>query len=168
MADIIIWVILPLLAFGIMMFFFAWAGSVIARRRIARLLQPDEIILRKAESVGGRLPRRLSVLSLPLHFMGWLGEGTLYLTNKRLVRRRSLLAVHGLAVLEMPLDSIDECSVKRLGWFGSLQIKASGELLLFHPYRHYWSPTRIGNRAFAEEMAKAINEARAVVQGASL
>ncbi len=167
MVDIIVWVILPLLAVGIMMFFFPWAGSVIARRRIARLLQPGEAVLRKAETVGGRLPRRLSLLSLPSFLVSWLWVGTLSLTNKRLIWRRYLFAFLGPSLLDIPLGRIDHCSVKRFAWWGSLEIEAGVELLVFLTYGHYFSLTRIRNRDFAEDMAQAINEARAVPQGAS-
>ena len=155
MVDIILWVILPLLTFGIMMFFFAWAGSVIARRRIARLLQPDEIILQRAEAVGTPV-RRFSLLSL----FPYLWQGTLYLTNKRLIWRRYLFAYFGPAVREMSLGSIDECSVRRVGWLRSLEIRARDEHLILHLYRHRWSFTPLHNRGLVEDMAKAINEAR--------
>ena len=157
MVDIILWVILPLLTFGIMMFFFAWAGSVIARRRIARLLQQDEIVLRKAEAFGGRSPPRISfgflLAILPR-------EGTLYLTNRRLICRRYLLAIRGPAVFEMPLGSIDECLVRRVGWLLYLEIRAGDEHLILYLYRHRWSFTRLHNRGLVEDMVKAINEAR--------
>ncbi len=156
MVDIIVWVVLPFLAFGIMMFFFAWAGSVIARRRIARLLQPGETVLRRAETVGGKIR---SPFSLPL-LMLWPWEGTLYLTNQRLIWRRYLFAIRGTAVLEIPLGSIDECSIRRIAWLRSLEIRAGDEHLILHLYRHRWSFTRLHNRGLVEDMAKAINEAR--------
>ena len=84
MMNIIVWVILPLLAVGIMMFFFARAGSVMARRRIARLLQPGETVLRKAETLGRKLPRRFSLLSVPSFLVPLPWQGTLYLTIKGL------------------------------------------------------------------------------------
>ncbi len=162
MVDIIIWVILPPLAFVIMMFFFAWAGSVIARRRIVRLLQQDEIVLRKAEAFG--LPvRQFSLRSL----FSFPWQGTLYLTNRRLIWRRYLLAYRGPSFLGVALDSVDECSVRRFAWLRSLQIKAGGELLIFHLYRHALSLTVIHNRGFAGDMAKAINQARGRALGTS-
>lgn len=167
MVDIILWVILPGLAFGIMMFFFAWAGSVMARRRITRLLQPGETVLRKAETLGRKLPRRFSLLSLPSFLVPLPWQGTLYLMNSRLIWRRYLFAVRGPSLLDIPLGRIDHCSVKRIAWWGSLEIKAGGEHLILHPYRHYFSLTRIRNRDFAEDMAKAINEARGRALGAS-
>ncbi len=163
MVNIIIWVIFPMLAFAIMIFFFAWAGSVIARRRIARLLQPGETVLRRAETVGGKLPRRFSLLSL----IPWPWEGTLYLTNRRLIWRRYLNAIRGPAVLEMTLGSIDECSVRRVAWLRSLEIRAGDEHLILHLYRHRFSFTRLHNRGFTEDMAKAINEARVAAKASA-
>ncbi len=161
MVDIIVWVVLPFLAFGIMMFFFAWAGSVIARRRIVRLLQQDEIVLRKAEAFG--LPAQFSLRSL----FSFPWQGTVYLTNRRLIWRRYLLAYGGPGFLGVALNSVDECSVRRFAWLRSLQIKAGGELLIFHLYRHALSLTVIHNRGFAGDMAKAINQARECALGAS-
>ncbi len=161
MVDIIIWVILPPLAFVIMMFFFARAGSVIARRRIVRLLQQDEIVLRKAEAFG--VPAQFSLRSL----FSFPWQGTLYLTDRRLIWRRYLLAYRGPSFLGVALVSMDECSVRRFAWLRSLQIKVGGELLIFHLYRHALSLTVIHNREFAGDMAKAINEARTVAQGAT-
>jgi hypothetical protein len=154
--DVILWVVLPLLAFGIIMIFFAWAGSVLARRRIARLLGQDEIVLRKAEAIAVRAGR-FSFLSVFL----LLWEGTLYVTDRRLVWRRYLLAIRGPGFLDIALDDVDECSVRAVGWFGLLQIKVGDELLWFRPHRGRLSPTSLVNRAFAEDMATAINEARA-------
>ncbi len=160
MVDMILWVMLPLLAFAIIMLFLSWAGSAIARRRIARLLQPDEIVLRKAQTTGGRVSPRF-LLAFLLSMSPW--EGTLYVTNRRIIWRRYLFAYRGPSLVEIPLESVDECRVQRVGPFGSFQLKAGSELLIFHLYRHYLRPTRVVNRGFAEDMARAINEARAGV-----
>ena len=162
--DIIVWFYLPILAFGFMMFFFAWVGSVIARRRIARLLQQCEIVLLKAEALGRRSsPRFYFAIMLAI----WPWQGTLYLTNKRLIWRRFLFGYLGPAVLQFPLGTIDECSVRNGGWFRSLEITAGDEHLILRLYRHRLSFTRLHNRRFVEEIAIAINEARAVAQGAN-
>ena len=164
MVNIIIWVILPLLAFGIMMFLFAWVGSVIAQRRIACLLQQDEIVLLKAEALGRRSsPRFYFAFMLAI----WPWQGTLYLTNKRLIWRRFLFGYLGPAVLQIPLGTIDECSVRNGGWFRSLEITAGDAHLILRLYRHRLSFTRLYNRGFVEEMAIAINEARAAAKASA-
>ncbi len=163
MDIVLFWVVLVV---GLVLILFVgpwWMGPMLARRRIARLLQPDEIILQRAETLGTPV-RRFSLLSL----FPYLWQGTLYLTNRRVIWRRYLFAYFGPSLWDIPLERVDECSVRKLGWFGSLlQIKVGDELLLFHPYSHRLSLSSLHNTRFAEDIAGAINEARAVAQRAS-
>ena len=134
---------------------FVWIGAAIARRRMRRLLQSDEAILRRAETVAW--PRRPASFWSAMTTETW--QGTLYLTDRRLIWRRYMYALLGPDHLDIPFDTIRRCSVGRV-WLGScLEIEAAIPLTV-RPYRHGFNMTILRNAVFAQDLANAIDEAR--------
>jgi hypothetical protein len=111
------------------------------------------------------LRRAETVAWPPGSFPMFWWQGTLYLTDRRLIWRRYLLGYIGPSLLDIPLDTIDQCSVHSIGPLGAyVEMRSARTSIAIRPFRHGCSlsalRTVVRNTTFAQDLTDAIDEAR--------